>query len=353
MNDVPRYASLAIALISSCVVDVVDTGIGKPCPCDEGSTCRVTTDRCEPALGSCDPKVEVSAFGPEWWTPETIRWKWNAVGDAADFGSYELFLGPTAESVAPGSIDARVFDAAVNPELSFFVPPHPTLGTPAAATTTDGLEPLDVAADGAGRYFARLEVRDRNGCPYTSEVVSRETEVARDCPFVVFGDALAGSVSPPTAKVVSNCGKDEGPCLVCSRADGCLSPAGFDLSLGYLQSLEELSLSDFESGRGILELSVAVLSQDPIFYAEVGLSTQDAQGNCSPTPTWKFSELFLRAAEEPGWQKLQIPLNALRDANGNVPAHADVIDKTWCALHFRAEPGAATEIRFDRVAGCW
>lgn len=355
MSGLARCLPLVIALIAGCVVDVEPSGVGKPCPCDEDSTCRKRT--CVPALGSCDAAIQLSespgeAFRPVWWAPEAIRWEWTVTGDPRDFGSYELFLGPTAASVAPGSAEAQVVDASGNRELGFLIPPNPWGGAVVTATTTDGLEPFDPLLPDAGRYFARLEVRDKNGCPFTSDVVSRDTQRARVCPRIVFDETPIDGTLPGAARVEPGCGLNGSACLVCSAADGCLAPGGLFLSLPHVDALSSVTPSDFESGRAMLELSVAVESTEPLFYAEVGIVTEDDQGDCGET--WSFSQLFLRASDTPAWQKIQIPLSALHSAqSGQTLEHEEVIASTWCALHFRAQPGVATEIRFDRVAGCW
>ncbi len=339
-------------------MDVTPSGVGKPCPCDEGSTCREVINACEPAIGTCDPAIKLStlpeeAFRPVFWTPESVRWQWVATGNAEDFGRYELFLGPTAASVAPGSRGALVFDAAANPELAFLVAPNSSGGPVVNATTTDGLEPLNPLDPEAGSYFARLEVRDKRGCPFTSEVVARDTQRARVCPRVVFDETDIGAM-PATARVAAGCGLNGSSCLLCTAADGCLAPGGSFVSLPHVDTLDSVTSSDFESGRAMLELSVMVTSELPIFYAEVGIATEDASGVCGSASRWKVSDVFLRNDRtQPTWQKLQIPLSALRSEAGEPPAHGDVIASTWCAVHFRADPGAATEIRFDRVAGCW
>jgi hypothetical protein len=353
-----RSPALVAVVIAGCAVDVTPSGVGKPCPCDEGSTCRELTNTCEPAIGTCEAAIKLSespeeAFRPVFWTPESVRWQWVAIGNAEDFGRYELFLGPTPASVAPGSKSARVFDAAVNPELGFLVAPNPSGGPVVNATTTDALDPIDPLKPEAGRYFARLEVRDKDGCPFTSAVVARDTQRRRVCPRIVFDEtAVAGSM-PSTAIVEPGCGLSGSACLVCRSTEGCLAPGGSFVSLPHADTLANVTQSDFESGRAMLELSVAVTSTKPILYAEVGIATEDAQGGCGAVSRWKVSDIFLRPGDGSVWQKLQIPLNALRSEAGAAPDHAEVVASTWCAVHFRADPGEATEIRFDRVAGCW
>lgn len=359
MSGLARYLLLVAFVIGGCAVDVAPSGVGKPCPCDEGSICRAATDTCEPAIGTCEAAIKLSeqpeeAFRPVFWTPESVRWQWLALGNAEDFGRYELFVGPTADSVAPGSRSARVFDAGVNPELAFLSVPNPSGGPAVFATTTDGLEPLDPLEPEAGRYFARLEVRDKDGCPFTSAIVSRDTQRARVCPRVVFDEIAIEGALPRGSRVEAGCGLNGSSCLVCRAADGCLTPTGLFVSLPHTDTLGNISANDFQGGRAMLELSVMVISDQPIFYAEVGIATEDAPGVCGAASRWKASDVFLRpGGPEPAWQKLQIPLSALRDAGGTPADHADVIASTWCAVHLRATPGVATEIRFDRVAGCW
>ncbi|NUO50542.1 MAG: hypothetical protein HOV80_16930 [Polyangiaceae bacterium] len=353
------YRSLVAVAIAGCAVDVTPNGVGKPCPCDEGSICRDVTNTCEPAIGTCEAAIKLSevpeeAFRPVYWTPGSVRWEWLGLGNSEEFGRYELFLGPTADSVAPGSKSARVFDASVNPELAFLFVPNPSGGPVVFATTTDGLEPLDPLVPEAGKYFARLEVRDKSGCPFTSAVISRDTQRARVCPRVVFDESAVEGALPPDSHVEAGCGLNGSSCLVCRSADGCLTPAGLFVSLPHTDTLEDISANDFQGGRAMLELSVMVTSDQPIFYAEVGIAIEAAPGVCGAVSRWKASDVFLRPGGlQSAWQTLQIPLSALRDEAGRPADHAEVITSTWCAVHFRADPGAATEIRFDRVAGCW
>jgi hypothetical protein len=85
--------------------------------------------------------------------------------------------------VETNAATARVFDEA-RARLGFIVAPGNE--TDNAATVTDGLTPFDPLQAGVGRYFGKLEIADRAGCTFTSDIVEDATERAKACDRVVF-----------------------------------------------------------------------------------------------------------------------------------------------------------------------
>ncbi len=344
---------LATQMLTGCVVDVDTTPGGKPCPCPDGFSCDAATETCT-STSSCEPGVRLSESGltAQWETPHTIRWQWQPLGDAGEFDHYRLILGHSREEVETNAATARVFDASSSPELGFIVAPGNE--TDNAATVTDGLTPFDPLQAGVGRYFGKLEIADRAGCTFTSDIVEDATERAKACDRVVFEDELVLGVSPPSLEVGPDCGVAGSACLLCTASGGCSTASGWSIALEYDADLSQVTENDMATGRAFLQLALALSSSEPSYFASVGIAVLDGDGVCEAEPSWSFDELFLRASQPIADQQLEIPLNQLVNrGSGEALTYADTSAMTMCAFHIGAGASLAGDVLIDDVAGCW
>lgn len=161
-----RACGAALALTAAaCTIDDIDLR-GRSCPCAEGWTCDVTTNRCvEQTVGFSDAgAIDVVSFTAEWATPNAIRWRWELSGRSEDFFAFQLALGTSHEEVAARS---GLVTGADNPELDRFELPRTSGVDPVVSTITYDLEPDT-------DYFAQLIVIDTASAESTSPNVANE-----------------------------------------------------------------------------------------------------------------------------------------------------------------------------------
>ncbi|NUO50541.1 MAG: hypothetical protein HOV80_16925 [Polyangiaceae bacterium] len=366
-----RAVALLVAAAGGCVVAGETSEVGKPCPCSETYECDQTTGTCRVPV-SCSPQFSVQDFHAKWTTPESIRWDWVPLGDAAYHSSYRVIVGRNLDDVASGTGDVMVFDARINPELGGYDIPDQSGFELVSFTTTDGLSP-------ATDFYGRLEVRDSAGCTFSTEPVKATTQPAPTHSVAIFDEELSGYASPCGMTPTLGCGLDGSACLKCSAQDSGLGRCIWDVdnpntsdnengwdNLYFVSQLDlaELDADAFASGRAFLELEIGVRSSTPVYYSEVdfimrGEGCVDELGVCADyideclvEGKWfRRGGLIIRPRAE-GYDKLQIPLSQF--ANDLGPMTRDrFVSPLLSGLRLGASFLYATEVDIDSITVRW
>jgi hypothetical protein len=182
-----RFLVLVGATALGCTFDDLDH-VGKTCPCADGYGCDWATNTCVKPSGACTSLVGMKDFRIGWTTPNSIAWRWDALGNGADFGGYRLHYG-RGEGPNAGS-EVIELSSEQNPELGLWEAPYTGDTFLIQLTMAQELEPETL-------YWARLEARDATGCSYESPIVTATTSQAPPLDqvgLVVFDDALPPNV---------------------------------------------------------------------------------------------------------------------------------------------------------------
>ncbi|MCA9622229.1 MAG: hypothetical protein KC731_24565 [Myxococcales bacterium] len=338
-----RWLGLVLVAQTACVVDT-GSAVGKPCPCPDDLAC--VSGVCRQPAGACAPLITAEGFRPTWATPEAIRWDWSPKGEAEDFSAYELVVGTSREDAATARGSARIFDATVNPELGFFFAPRESGVFEVDYTISDGLAPY--SPQDATRYYAKLITRDVAGCEHETSVAESATSLAPVSKVDIFDDVLSYEVRGVPLTVESGAGVDGSAALRCSAAD-CLHQTGEWDNMRLVGSIDLTSISDnaVTSGQAYLELSIAVVSDTPIYYAEVALERDEGD----TIRGWQFQRVHLRASLTKQFQKIQVPLNALLDVD--MALDAATLAQPLDGLRVGADFANAADVYLDAIAVRW
>ncbi len=367
-----RALAFLVAASAGCLISAETSEEGKPCPCSEAYECDQTKGTCRTPV-SCSPRFSVEGFHAKWTTPETIRWDWMPIGQAADHFGYRLIIGRSPDEVASGSGNVTVFDARINPELGGYDIPDQNGFNLVSFTISDGLTP-------ATDFYGRLEVKDSLGCTFSSEVVKATTQPAPTQSISIFDEQLRGYASPCALAPSPGCGVDGSACLRCSADESELGRCLWDVDNPYTTDVEngweslhfvehfDFSAVDREalaSGRAFLELYVGLRSPTPVYYTEIDFITRgddciDGLGVCDyyidlclTQGDWHTMRgLFIRPRSD-GFDKLQVPLvQFLSDETGPL-THERLASPLQSGLRLAASFLDATELDIDRITVRW
>lgn len=154
-----------------------------------------------PASGGADggsgAAVSVTNLRASWGTPNTIRWDWDATGEADDLLEFELVVGPSEQAVLDADSTTTTWNEAVNPELGRFLLPNATDQEPVTFTATDGLLPDTI-------YHAQLIATDTAGRRTVSNVAAGRTIETPINEIVIMSDVETAGFSIPDTFVLSS-----------------------------------------------------------------------------------------------------------------------------------------------------
>lgn len=279
--------------------------------------------------------LTVTNLRAEWETPTTIRWRWDRSGDAADFGSFELVIGPTEADVEGRTALARVFDASENPELGVFTLPGTGDMDPVVSTITDGLTP-DTA------YYAQLVALRPGGLRSSTPIAAGRTLAAASSALDLFDEAGSLGFSIPATfelsddrplegsgcyRYVSDCAGMPDPCWQHLRRHGL--------------NVDASSVAAAAFNRAFLEIAVASDAREHTYYGAFRLQV----GMDGSTALFQIEGLTIRADGE--YRVYEIPLTAL----GGM-AHADLQRGVYEVGVGGAWSGGAI-VRVDRARVRW
>jgi len=319
----------------ACSVDALDLS-GKKCPCTGGWVCDTAVGQCVPdgtpievhEAGVPDVRIDgpapVDAGGailvenllPTWSTANGIRWDWQASGDPADFASYEIVIGPSAEAVRSRGTGSHVYDATTNPELGSFGgrDPKPAMIPVSLFTITDGLPDMSNA-----QVFAQVVAHDKKGGITVTEVLNKTTfHPTRELDLLddVLPEGGTGSVMPAGAKMVTeNPFPPSTKCFenttACGTAASCALGVGVtDSTGGYITGT--FDSTDFPNAFFEIAIRGGITAST---YADVVLITGDA---CGGPCRFRFTGVsFGRTTDE--WRLVQVPLRFLKQNGTGTP----------------------------------
>jgi hypothetical protein len=268
------------------------------------------------------------------------------MGNESDFTAYELVVAKSEKDAVGASGSARVFDATVNPELGFYIVPQEMGAFEVSFTISDDLEPFRPSDD--NRYYAQLRTHDVAGCVHVTSVAQATTKLAPFNWIPIFDEVLDYELFGSPLTLEPGCGIDGSKCLRC-RALSCLDvPDPWD-NMKLTGSIDLSTVSDnaITSGQAYLELSVAVVSDTPVFYSEVALT----RGPTDSQASWKVERVHIRAAGTPNYQTMQFPLNSMLHQNQGF-THADLATPLT-QFRLGAEFINATDVYLDHIGVGW
>jgi len=160
-----------LLFLAGCAFGEIDY-TGKTCPCPSEYGCT-TNGTC------CLPAIRGENFRVAWTAPNTIRFEWDPIGDAASFGAYEMRLG------TPNGVER--ITAERNPQFAYFdLPLISDDNIPVDSAMVFDLEP-------STPYWGELQAIDNTGCTWVSPAVHTTTAVAPlsdQVPLLIFDETL-------------------------------------------------------------------------------------------------------------------------------------------------------------------
>ncbi|MEM6993146.1 MAG: hypothetical protein AAF721_21715 [Myxococcota bacterium] len=141
-------------------------------------------------LGDGEAAVTVGNLRAAWATPNTIRWEWDAQGDADELLAYTLTVGESEQDVLDQSGSSREWTEADNPELSRYLLPRTGGEDQVTFTATDELTPDTI-------YFAQLRATDTAGNVVTTTVAAGRTAEPAVDEIVIMSDQETAGYSLP------------------------------------------------------------------------------------------------------------------------------------------------------------
>jgi hypothetical protein len=150
--------------------------------------------------------ISIANLHAVWGTANSIRWEWEATGNADALLSYTLVVATSEKDLLTRSGSAVVFSAKENPELGTFYLPRTGGKDQVVGTMTDGHAPETP-------YYALLEATDTSLLAQRSNVAAGRTTVAPTGEVVVFSEAAtAGSSLPDSFVLTAGCGLQGSTC---------------------------------------------------------------------------------------------------------------------------------------------
>lgn len=134
--------------------------------------------------------VLVANLRASWATPNSIRWDWDAEGEADELLAFELVVGPSEADVLDRSEATRTWSEADNPELGRFLLPRTGGEDPVVFTVSDELEPDTI-------HYAQLFATDTAGNRTASNVAAGRTTPSPIGEIVIMADDDTPGLSIP------------------------------------------------------------------------------------------------------------------------------------------------------------
>lgn len=323
---------------------------GKECPCPDGRglTCDPVCLVCVPlgaapgascggsGADACTPKITVTDFHAEWVTPNSIFWVWKPddPGKVDDFQSYRLAL--TAAS-PPGP--TKLYDVSTNPELGLYLLPNGGADLTRSTLITD-LEP-------GVEYTARLVVRDRDGCEFSTKNTAPATHVpSSQTPVRIFGEGgfsgstLGGSVTHANCYQGSSCFQ-MATCQLAAETSKCCD------NLRVLDIDIPLTFSAGQFTQAYLEFYARNDAAFATYYSNVWLRVGDASSPYTYSfPAWTFPATG-------HYRRLQFPLRMLELGDGTKLTYATLTSGNVVEFNWYTCVGLGASAWFDEVYVKW
>jgi hypothetical protein len=208
--------------------------------------------------GAPDP-VRVTSARIEWTTPTTARVAWEASGDAAGFGRYEIDVTPRVVAMEETT---RTFDPSALPELGLFL--RPDSGERVLATTVFGLTP-------GTRYAVTVRAVDHLGAVTRADAGTAQTHDAPTSEVVLWDEGPDGGYSiPATLTVASGCGVAGGQCLRFVSTCPAREARCFE-NLRRQGIAADATAAEPSFDRAYLEIAIAYAGDRPSYWSQVRL----------------------------------------------------------------------------------
>jgi len=285
--------------------------------------------------------IQVSQLGVIWSTPNTIRWRWKADGQAARFKAYTLVVAASEADVLGRGPSARVWTAVDNPELGQFTLPNTSANDPVLSTITDLHQPDTT-------YHAQLIATDVDGRTSTSQVATGRTIPPSKNQQVLFTEQNTAGYSIPASlqytkdsskayqgsyyySYLSSCTGGETQCFENLRRQG------LAISLASISAQDLASTAYYE---------VAVACQGaPSYWSQARLMF-GASGNAT---LWLNGGWTLRCDD--AYRLLQIPLRFFDNAGQPLPVSE--LGRNLYEFNVGGDWSDGARVRVDEVRIRW